>query len=170
MWKEVSRRSSLSALSLASSIKQPISKEDKERENKIKSSPTKPSRRIPGSARLIDNRTATDGNLFGRFRRDNIRHHLERTTGAGKTNEKYAISIFWYCFQKITADAEEGALIPSPTREKLMPTLPRSKTGSPSRGSPQKTFSSSRHGSPLKGSPQKSPKKISKGKYNYKFM
>lgn len=61
------------------------------------------------------------------------------------------------------ADAEEGALIPSPTREKLMPTLPRSKTGSPSRGSPQKTFSSSRHGSPLKGSPQKSPKKISKG-------
>ncbi|XP_070503754.1 uncharacterized protein [Chironomus tepperi] len=142
LWKEVSRRSSLSALSLASSIKQPISKEDKERENKIKSSPTKPSRRIPGSARLIDNRTATDGNLFGRFRRDNIRHHLERTTGS--------------------ADVEEGALIPSPTREKLMPTLPRSKTGSPSRGSPQKTFSSSRHGSPLKGSPQKSPKKISK--------
>ncbi|CAH1728773.1 unnamed protein product [Chironomus riparius] len=142
LWKEVSRRSSLSALSLASSIKQPITKEDKDRENKIKSSPTKPSRRIPGSARLIDNRTATDGNLFGRFRRDNIRHHLERTTGS--------------------ADVEEGALIPSPTREKLMPTLPRSKTGSPSRGSPQKTFSSSRHGSPLKGSPQKSPKKISK--------
>ncbi|KAL7021660.1 hypothetical protein ACKWTF_011978 [Chironomus riparius] len=141
LWKEVSRRSSLSALSLASSIKQPITKEDKDRENKIKSSPTKPSRRIPGSARLIDNRTATDGNLFGRFRRDNIRHHLERTTGS---------------------DVEEGALIPSPTREKLMPTLPRSKTGSPSRGSPQKTFSSSRHGSPLKGSPQKSPKKISK--------
>jgi len=51
-----------------------------------------------------------------------------------------------------------------------MPTLPRSKTGSPSRGSPQKTFSSSRHGSPLKGSPQKSPKKISKGKYNQKFI
>jgi hypothetical protein len=86
LWKEVSRRSSLSALSLASSIK-PITKEDKERENKIKSSPTKPSRRIPGSARLIDNRTATDGNLFGRFRRDlNVRHHLERTTGAGWFN------------------------------------------------------------------------------------
>jgi hypothetical protein len=49
-------------------------------------------------------------------------------------------------------------LLPSPTREKLMPTLPRSKTGSP-----QKTVGS-RHGSPLKtGSPQKSPKKISKG-------
>lgn len=82
LWKEVSRRSSLSALSLASSIK-PITKEEKERENKIKSSPTKPSRRIPGSARLIDNRTVTDGNLFGRLKRDNIRHHLERTTGPG---------------------------------------------------------------------------------------
>lgn len=81
LWKEVSRRSSLSALSLASSIK-PITKEDKERENKIKSSPTKSTqRRIPGSARLIDNRTVTDGNLYGRFKRDNIRHHLDRTTG-----------------------------------------------------------------------------------------
>lgn len=59
-------------------------------------------------------------------------------------------------------DVEEGALLPSPTREKLMPVLPRSKTGSPQRGSPQKTISS-RHGSPMKGSPQKSPKKISKG-------
>lgn len=59
-------------------------------------------------------------------------------------------------------DAEEGALLPSPTREKLMPTLPRSKTGSPQRGSPQKTIGS-RHGSPMKGSPQKSPKKITKG-------
>lgn len=61
------------------------------------------------------------------------------------------------------ADVEEGALLPSPTREKLMPVLPRSKTGSPQRGSPQKTISS-RYGSPTKGSPQKSPKKISKGK------
>jgi Nuclear protein MDM1 len=101
LWQEVSRRSSLSALSLASSIK-PITKEDKERENKIKSSPTKPSsRRVPGSAKLIDNRTATDGNLFGRFRRDNIRHHLERTTGSGKrlslkTTKSFVI--FFYHF------------------------------------------------------------------------
>jgi hypothetical protein len=78
----------------------------------------------------------------------------------------YLLWLFWTFFSHqltIIADVEEGALIPSPTREKLMPTMPRSKTGSPSRGSPQKTFSSSRHGSPLKGSPQKSPKKISKG-------
>lgn len=84
LWDQVSRRSSLSALSLASSIR-PITKEDKERENKNKSSPTKPSgRRIPGSARLIDNRTITDGNLYGRLKRETIRHHLERTTGPGR--------------------------------------------------------------------------------------
>jgi hypothetical protein len=60
--------------------------------------------------------------------------------------------------------------LPSPTREKLMPVLPRSKTGSPSRGSPQKTGFSSRHGSPMKGSPQKSPKKISKGNEKMKLI
>jgi len=160
LWDQVSRRSSLSALSLASSIR-PITKEDKERENKNKSSPTKPSgRRIPGSARLIDNRTITDGNLYGRLKRETVRHHLERTTGPGITsfsNQKAKVH-----FNESIADVEEGALLPSPTREKLMPVLPRSKTGSPQRGSPQKTISS-RHGSPMKGSPQKSPKKISKG-------
>jgi Nuclear protein MDM1 len=162
LWDQVSRRSSLSALSLASSIR-PITKEDKERENKNKSSPTKPSgRRIPGSARLIDNRTITDGNLYGRLKRETIRHHLERTTGPGITSipsDRPKVHFDHETF----ADVEEGALLPSPTREKLMPVLPRSKTGSPQRGSPQKTISS-RHGSPMKGSPQKSPKKISKGK------
>lgn len=154
--QEVSRRSSLSALSLDSSIR-PITKEDKERENKNKSSPTKPSgRRIPGSARLIDNRTITDGNLYGRLKRETIRHHLERTTGPGTSqiiNLKARVT-----FNASIADVEEGALLPSPTREKLMPVIPRSKTGSP-----QKIISS-RHGSPMKGSPQKSPKKISKGR------
>lgn len=83
LWDQVSRRSSLSALSLASSIR-PITKEDKERENKNKSSPTKPSgRRQVGSARLIDNRTITEGNLYGRLKRETVRHHLERTTGPG---------------------------------------------------------------------------------------
>lgn len=63
---------------------------------------------------------------------------------------------------------EEGALLPSPTREKLMPTLPKSKDDEPSissqRGSPKKS-ATSRHGSPQKGSgsPQKgSPKKMTK--------
>lgn len=159
LWDQVSRRSSLSALSLASSIR-PITKEDKERENKNKSSPTKPSgRRVPGSARLIDNRTITDGNLYGRLKRETIRHHLERTTGSGRDAQHprrhdYSDVLF--------TDVEDGAILSSPTREKLMPVLPRSKTGSPQRGSPQKTISS-RYGSPTKGSPQKSPKKVSKG-------
>lgn len=80
----MSRRSSLSALSLASSIR-PISKEEKDKENNKKSSPTKPSGRgrVPGSARLVDNRTVTDGNLYGRLKRETMRHHLERTTGPG---------------------------------------------------------------------------------------
>lgn len=82
LWNQVSRRSSLSALSLASSVR-PITKEEKDKENTKKSSPTKAAR-IPGSARLVDNRTVTDGNLYGRLRRETIRHHLERTTGHGK--------------------------------------------------------------------------------------
>ncbi|XP_055623160.1 mucin-2 isoform X5 [Toxorhynchites rutilus septentrionalis] len=121
----------------------PITKEEKEKENNKKSSPTKPHARgkIPGSARPVEiNKALPDGQAFSRSRKDNIRHHLERTTGP---------------------DMEEGALLPSPTREKLMPAIPRSKADSPQRGSPQKT-GLSRHGSPQKGSPQKSsPKKMS---------
>ncbi|XP_055588411.1 serine/arginine repetitive matrix protein 1 isoform X2 [Uranotaenia lowii] len=135
LWEQVSRRSSLSALSLASSIR-PITKEEKDKQNNLKSSPTKPhARKIPGSARPVE-RQLPDGLNINR----NFRHHLERTTGM---------------------DVEEGALLPSPTREKLMPAIPRSKGDSPQRGSPQKT-ALSRHGSPQKGSPQKSsPKKMS---------
>lgn len=143
LWEQVSRRSSLSALSLASSVR-PITKEEKEKENNKKSSPTKPHAgrgKFPGSARPVDmGRTLPDGLAFSRSRKDNVRHHLERTTGV---------------------EMEEGALLPSPTREKLMPAIPRSKGDSPQRGSPQKT-GLSRHGSPQKGSPQKSsPKKTS---------
>lgn len=52
---------------------------------------------------------------------------------------------------------EDGALLPSPTRDKLMPTIPKSKEDesySSQRGSPKKS-TVSRHGSPQKGSPQK---------------
>uniref|UniRef100_A0A182P434 Nuclear protein MDM1 n=1 Tax=Anopheles epiroticus TaxID=199890 RepID=A0A182P434_9DIPT len=147
LWDQVSRRSSLSALSLASSVR-PITKEEKEKENNKKSSPTKPfarGARAPGGARPVESTKVPlpDGlnlSAAARSRKDAIRHHLERTTGP---------------------DVEEGALLPSPTREKLMPAIPRSKADSPQRGSPQKT-ALSRHGSPQKGSPQKSsPKKMS---------
>ncbi|KAM8704491.1 hypothetical protein ACLKA7_009009 [Drosophila subpalustris] len=142
LWDQVSKRSSLSALSLASTMHRPITKEEKEQENNKKSTPLektpqtqKP--RVPGQAYLIDNKDEISA-LPARF--NNIRHHLERTTGA---------------------DVEEGALLPSPTREKLMPAITKRESES-QRGSPKKT-ALSRHGSPQKGSPQKgSPKKVLK--------
>lgn len=53
---------------------------------------------------------------------------------------------------------EDGALLPSPTIDKLMPALPRSREGSP-----KKTIAS-RHGSPQKGSPKKLTKMAYKGR------
>ncbi|XP_037729371.1 AF4/FMR2 family member lilli isoform X10 [Drosophila subpulchrella] len=137
LWDQVSKRSSLSALSLASSVHRPITKEEKEQENNKKSTPLQKAQkaRVPGQAFLIDNKDEISA-LPARF--SNIRHHLERTT-----------------------DVEEGALLPSPTREKLMPAITKRESES-QRGSPKKT-ALSRHGSPQKGSPQKgSPKKVLK--------
>ncbi|EDV92825.1 GH18615 [Drosophila grimshawi] len=144
LWDQVSKRSSLSALSLASTVHRPITKEEKEQENNKKSTPLqktpqsqKP--RVPGQAYSIDNKDEISA-LPARF--SNIRHHLERTTGP---------------------DVEEGALLPSPTREKLMPAITKRESES-QRGSPKKT-ALSRHGSPQKGSPQKgSPKKVLKSR------
>ncbi|XP_059609384.1 uncharacterized protein LOC132256837 isoform X2 [Phlebotomus argentipes] len=135
LWEQVSRRSSLSALSLASTVR-PYTKEEKDKENTKKSSPTKaPSHKASGQVYpTFDNA----------LRRDAVRHHLERTTGP---------------------DVEEGTLLPSPTRDKLMPTIPRNREDDHfpgQRGSPKKSISS-RHESPQKSSPQKgSPKKIPK--------
>lgn len=161
LWEQVSRRNSLDALSLASSVQnRPITKEEKDKENNRKTSPTKAHGRFPGQAHPVDNKTVIDGFTLPNR---SVRHHLERTTGPGiflnlNTIEFDVKSIIYI------ADVEEGALLPSPTREKLMPTIPRSKEEelygySSQRGSPKK----SRHGSPQKGSPQKgSPKKIIK--------
>ncbi|XP_030746311.1 uncharacterized protein LOC115875081 isoform X3 [Sitophilus oryzae] len=67
LWDQVSRRSSLSALSLASHMtNKSYTKEDKDEDNNRKSSPTKAYRNAENNARMI---------------RDIIRHHLERTTG-----------------------------------------------------------------------------------------
>ncbi|KAH8294900.1 hypothetical protein KR018_004264, partial [Drosophila ironensis] len=137
LWDQVSKRSSLSALSLASSVHRPITKEEKDQENNKKSTPLRKALkpRVPGQGGLIEDEISA---LPTRF--SNIRHHLERTTGP---------------------DVEEGALLPSPTREKLMPAIPKRESDS-QRGSPKK-IALSRHGSPQKGSPQKgSPKKVFK--------
>ncbi|XP_018568607.1 actin cytoskeleton-regulatory complex protein PAN1 [Anoplophora glabripennis] len=69
LWDQVSRRSSLSALSLASMTHKSYTKEEKEDDNNRKSSPTKAYRNAENSARMI---------------RDIIRHHLERTTGGSE--------------------------------------------------------------------------------------
>lgn len=61
-------------------------------------------------------------------------------------------------FNAIILVAEDGALLPSPTIDKLMPALPRSREGSP-----KKTITS-RHGSPQKGSPKKFSKMAHKGR------
>ncbi|XP_037809729.1 uncharacterized protein LOC119602340 isoform X7 [Lucilia sericata] len=141
LWDQVSKRSSLSSLCLASTMPRPITKEEKDEENNKKTAPIlktyKP--RVPGQAYFLENLTKDELNaLPARF--SHIRHHLERTTGP---------------------DVEEGALLPSPTREKLMPAITKRESES-QRGSPKKT-AASRHGSPQKGSPQKgSPKKVLK--------
>ncbi|CAH1103641.1 unnamed protein product [Psylliodes chrysocephalus] len=69
LWDQVSRRSSLSALSLASMTHKNYTKEEKDDDNIRKSSPTKDYRNAENSARMI---------------RDIIRHHLERTTGGSE--------------------------------------------------------------------------------------
>ncbi|XP_075145101.1 uncharacterized protein LOC142220076 isoform X2 [Haematobia irritans] len=139
LWDQVSKRSSLSSLCLASTMPRPITKEEKDQENNKKTTPVlKPQKpRVPGQAYILDNKDELNA-LPARF--SHIRHHLERTTGP---------------------DVEEGALLPSPTREKLMPAITKRESES-QRGSPKKT-AASRHGSPQKGSPQKgSPKKVLK--------
>ncbi|KAG7199773.1 hypothetical protein KM043_000437 [Ampulex compressa] len=111
LWKRVSSNHALDALSLARSV----TKEEKEKENTRKVAP------IPGPGVLPAGRPSsvlarpvhgilqedakTDNErAIARARKDFlIRHHLDRTTGG----------------------VGDGALLPSPTREKLEPVIPR---------------------------------------------
>ncbi|KAJ9579222.1 hypothetical protein L9F63_024670, partial [Diploptera punctata] len=152
LWEQVSRRSSLSALSLASTTPRSISKEEKEKENNKKSSPTKPmtSRPMrpstaPDKFQDNDKKKAEKGEEIKketpRSRKDYlIRHHLERTTGA-----------------------TDGALLPSPTREKLEPVIPRQKEEdlpkSPQKASPKSSPRSARSQSVGVTSDNRSPKR-----------
>uniref|UniRef100_A0A0K8T3F7 Nuclear protein MDM1 n=1 Tax=Lygus hesperus TaxID=30085 RepID=A0A0K8T3F7_LYGHE len=86
LWEQVSRRSSLSALSLASSTHRSITKEEKEKENNKKSSPTKAYwvQSDPKNEKLEDCKKDA---VPHRSRMDYfIRHHLERTTGVGRSH------------------------------------------------------------------------------------
>lgn len=83
LWDQVSRRSSLSALSLASAVHKPITKEEKEAANNKKSSPIKNvSAKNASQINFIDNKLIHDGAIPARALY--IRHHLGRTTGLGK--------------------------------------------------------------------------------------
>ncbi|XP_024880395.1 uncharacterized protein LOC112460110 isoform X9 [Temnothorax curvispinosus] len=106
LWKRVSSNHALNALSLARSV----TKEEKEKENTRKVAPiatmlpagqpsSEQTRPIRG---IMQEDMKADNDRF-RSRKDFlIRHHLDRTTGVG-----------------------DGALLPSPTREKLEPVIPR---------------------------------------------
>ncbi|XP_076668839.1 uncharacterized protein LOC143369153 isoform X10 [Andrena cerasifolii] len=109
LWKRVSSNHALNALSLARSV----TKEEKEKENTRKVAPVPTTIAVlpagqPSSAQI----RPLCGILHDDFKVDSersrarkdflIRHHLDRTTGVG-----------------------DGALLPSPTREKLEPVIPR---------------------------------------------
>ncbi|XP_014480987.1 PREDICTED: uncharacterized protein LOC106747705 isoform X2 [Dinoponera quadriceps] len=110
LWKRVSSNHALNALSLARSV----TKEEKEKENRkvapIATMVTLPPAGRPSSVQarpihgiLQDDIKADNDRAIARARKDFlIRHHLDRTTGVG-----------------------DGALLPSPTREKLEPVIPR---------------------------------------------
>ncbi|XP_034934064.1 cell surface glycoprotein 1 isoform X4 [Chelonus insularis] len=109
LWKRVSNNHALNALSLARSV----TKEEKEKENTRKVAPvtnTMPPAGRPSSVQarpiyeiLQDDLKADNEKAIARARKEFlIRHHLDRTTGI--------------C---------DGALLPSPTREKLEPVVPR---------------------------------------------
>lgn len=80
LWEQVSRRSSLSALALATAVHKPITKEEKEAANNKKSSPIKnASAKNVSQIHFIDNKMieAAIPRVL------NFRHHLGRTTGLG---------------------------------------------------------------------------------------
>lgn len=81
LWEQVSRRSSLSALSLASTVHKPITKAEKDAANNKKSSPIKATKNV-SQINFIDNKLIHEGAVPGRVLP--IRHHLGRTTGLGK--------------------------------------------------------------------------------------
>ncbi|KAK0170405.1 hypothetical protein PV328_010973 [Microctonus aethiopoides] len=118
LWKCVSNNHALNALSLARPYNNPtltlgpsrMTKEEKEKENTRKVAPTMPPAGRPSSVQarpiygiLQDDIKADNEKAIAHARKEFlIRHHLDRTTGIG-----------------------DGALLPSPTREKLEPVVPR---------------------------------------------
>lgn len=149
----------MSALSLASSVHKPITKEEKEAANNLKTSPTKSLAKGNASSHVqfINNKSINDNqNLTNRAL--NIRHYLGKTINLNSFREISFVNISNSL--NTIADLEDSGLSPSPTREKLMPAISKrdDESYNSQRGSPKKGVTS-RHGSPQKGSPQKQAKK-----------
>ncbi|CAL4067084.1 unnamed protein product [Meganyctiphanes norvegica] len=127
LWEQVSRRSSLQALSLASatpSNSRPISKAEKDIENSRRSSPIKhvstSSRERPSTAPPKPKTQKSADKTDGKSSKETTpRHHYDKTTGS----------------------EEEGLLITSPSRDKLEPFIPEDSWSSrrSSRPTPQVT-------------------------------
>ncbi|KZC12800.1 hypothetical protein WN55_04317 [Dufourea novaeangliae] len=113
LWKRVSSNHALNALDCV--LLRSVTKEEKEKENTRKVAPISTAITMPPAGRpssvqarpmhglLQDDPKADTERAIARARKDFlIRHHLDRTTGVG-----------------------DGALLPSPTREKLEPVIPR---------------------------------------------
>ncbi|XP_060823068.1 proteoglycan 4-like isoform X19 [Bombus pascuorum] len=120
LWKRVSSNHALNALSLARSV----TKEEKEKENTRKVAPVAATMTMPPAGRpssvqarpvhgiLHDDFKVDPERAIARARKDFlIRHHLDRTTGVEKPCSPFP--------------SGDGALLPSPTREKLEPVIPR---------------------------------------------
>ncbi|XP_076177919.1 uncharacterized protein LOC143152095 isoform X6 [Ptiloglossa arizonensis] len=122
LWKRVSSNHALNALSLARSV----TKEEKEKENTRKVAPITMTMTMPPAGRpssvqarpmhglLQDDAKADTERAIARARKDFlIRHHLDRTTGVVLLDDDEFFA------------SGDGALLPSPTREKLEPVIPR---------------------------------------------
>ncbi|KAL7287344.1 hypothetical protein TKK_0018464 [Trichogramma kaykai] len=114
LWRHVSSSQALEALSLARHQQSPSSKEQKEKENTRKVAVPAAGRPSNEQARPVfqpEDFGPDNDRALARARRDFLfRHHLDRTTGV---------------------TLGDGALLPSPTREKLEPVTPRRRDETP---------------------------------------
>ena len=130
LWRRVSSSHELDALSLARHPASPTTKEQKNKENSRKSAVTAsmPAAGRPSTMqqRPVDMRLDNDRALARAGRDFLVRHHLERTTGIGECNvASLFIQYLPFWIKPNPTFAGDGALLPSPTREKLEPAIPR---------------------------------------------
>ncbi|XP_076053125.1 uncharacterized protein LOC143032368 isoform X4 [Oratosquilla oratoria] len=153
LWEQVSRRSSLQALSLAAATPRPITKEEKDQENSRRSSPLKHSAAATSKDRPATappkpkpaappahSQKSTDKPDGKTSKESTPRHHYDRTTGVGET----------------------GLLITSPSRDKIEPIILDDSSRRSSRRTPPITSPSKAGRSISVGAENRSPKRTSR--------